>query len=101
MARLAVLTRHVRSVNFTGLSRASSVAQTLMKQRRPQSRPGKAHSESTPGSDSRRAASPADHLGGALTSGEAVNPSPPQPPRRSTYFEAVAVYERGLEALQR
>jgi tetratricopeptide (TPR) repeat protein len=32
-------------------------------------------------------------------------PAPPRPPaapqRRSTYFEAVAVYERGLEALQR
>src|SRR5262249_25533048 len=27
--------------------------------------------------------------------------SPPPPPRRSTYFEAVAVYERGLEALPR
>jgi tetratricopeptide (TPR) repeat protein len=27
--------------------------------------------------------------------------TPPAPQRRSTYFEAVAVYERGLEALQR
>jgi tetratricopeptide (TPR) repeat protein len=27
--------------------------------------------------------------------------TPPVPQRRSTYFEAVAVYERGLEALQR
>jgi tetratricopeptide (TPR) repeat protein len=27
--------------------------------------------------------------------------SPAGPPRRSTYFEAVALYERGLEALQR
>jgi tetratricopeptide (TPR) repeat protein len=26
---------------------------------------------------------------------------PPAPPRRSTYFEAVALYERGLEAVQR
>ena len=37
---------------------------------------------------------------------EAAEPPPPPPPapappRRSTYFEAVAVYERGLEALQR
>jgi tetratricopeptide (TPR) repeat protein len=39
---------------------------------------------------------------------EATEPSPlpppspaPAPPRRTTYFEAVAVYERGLEALQR
>ena len=28
-------------------------------------------------------------------------PRPAAPQRRSTYFEAVAVYERGLEALQR
>jgi tetratricopeptide (TPR) repeat protein len=27
--------------------------------------------------------------------------SPPTPQRRSTYFEAVAIYEKGLEALQR
>lgn len=37
--------------------------------------------------------------------GRAAQPPPPpmpQPPvRRSTYVEAVAVYERGLEALQR
>jgi tetratricopeptide (TPR) repeat protein len=32
----------------------------------------------------------------------AVQPlPPPSPSRRSTYFEAVAVYERGIEALQR
>src|ERR1700693_1328348 len=32
----------------------------------------------------------------------AAPPAAPAPPvRRSTYFEAVAVYERGLEALQR
>src|SRR5262245_47080434 len=28
-------------------------------------------------------------------------PVPSQPPRRSTYIEAVALYERGLEAIQR
>jgi tetratricopeptide (TPR) repeat protein len=28
-------------------------------------------------------------------------PEPPAPQRRSTYFEAVALYERGVEALQR
>lgn len=31
----------------------------------------------------------------------AAPPPPAPPPRRSTYFEAVALYERGLEALQR
>ena len=30
-----------------------------------------------------------------------TSPSPPGPPKRSTYIEAVALYERGLEALQR
>ena len=32
---------------------------------------------------------------------QAAAPSPPQPHRRATYVEAVALYERGLEALQR
>jgi tetratricopeptide (TPR) repeat protein len=32
---------------------------------------------------------------------ESRSSSPAAPPRRSTYFEAVALYERGLEALQR
>src|SRR5471030_2284591 len=31
----------------------------------------------------------------------ATTSEPPAPQRRSTYFEAVAIYERGLEALQR
>ena len=35
-----------------------------------------------------------------MSAGAAEPPQPP-PARRSTYFEAVAVYERGLEALQR
>jgi len=36
----------------------------------------------------------------AAASASASSPSA-APPRRSTYFEAVALYERGLEALQR
>jgi tetratricopeptide (TPR) repeat protein len=56
-----------------------------MKQRRPQSRLGKAQPSSS-------AASPSS------ASDEPISQKPPQ--RRSTYFEAVAVYERGLEALQ-
>jgi tetratricopeptide (TPR) repeat protein len=55
-----------------------------MKQRRPQPRSGKAQ-QSTPAQASSSAAEP-------------VSRGLPQ--RRSTYFEAVAVYERGLEALQ-
>ena len=58
-----------------------------MKQRRPQSRSGKAQPQSTPG-----------HSTASPSSGEPTSAGAPQ--RRSTYFEAVAVYERGLEALQ-
>jgi tetratricopeptide (TPR) repeat protein len=41
--------------------------------------------------------------GGALPSPQraAPAPTPAAPQRRSTYFEAVAIYERGLEALQK
>jgi len=62
-----------------------------MKQRRPQPRSGKAHPQSTPTTDSISASSP---------TGEKLGPSSAASQRRSTYFEAVAVYERGLEALQ-
>ncbi len=57
-----------------------------MKQRRPQPRSGKAQPQSTP---AHQASSSADG-----TISQAL------PQRRSTYFEAVAVYEQGLEALQ-
>ena len=62
-----------------------------MKQRRPQPRSGKAQPQSNPTTDSISASSP---------TGEKLGPSSAAPQRRSTYFEAVAVYERGLEALQ-
>src|SRR5262245_29760718 len=40
--------------------------------------------------------------GAAAVQPQAVHPTPPATPaRRSTYFEAVALYERGLESLQR
>jgi tetratricopeptide (TPR) repeat protein len=56
-----------------------------MKQRRPQPRAGKPQPQSTP----------------ALQAPSSDRPGSQAPPqRRSTYFEAVAVYERGLEALQ-
>src|SRR5204863_2146559 len=65
----------------------------MAKQRRPAPRSTKARSH-PPSARTARAV-------------EATEPSPPPPPspapappRRSTYFEAVAVYERGLEALQ-
>jgi tetratricopeptide (TPR) repeat protein len=69
-----------------------------MKQRRPQPRPGKAPLEPAPASNPRRLATASDHPEAALP---AVDPIRDAPQRRSTYFEAVAVYERGLEALQR
>jgi tetratricopeptide (TPR) repeat protein len=58
-----------------------------MKQRRPQPRSGKAQHQSNPAQPT------------SLSSGE-ESLHGPSSPRRSTYFEAVAVYERGLEALQ-
>lgn len=71
-----------------------------MTKRRPQPK-SKAHSSSTAGSDRGGA-------GGQARSGrpqpQPAAPFPPpssSPPRRTTYFEAVALYERGLEALQR
>ena len=71
-----------------------------MKQRRPPSRPGKNHPEQPPDSDARRVTSASSPAGPELNPGNRPT-SPPPPPRRSTYFEAVGVYEQGLEALQR
>ena len=66
----------------------------MAKQRRPPPKPTK----QTPQSPSGRPARAAESTRAAAV------PAPPQQtsaPRRSTYFEAVALYERGLEALQR
>src|SRR6266705_7224588 len=67
----------------------------MAKQRRPAPRSTKA-----------RAHPPSARTAREAEAAEAAAPAPPPPPpsapqRRSTYFEAVAVYERGLEALQR
>jgi tetratricopeptide (TPR) repeat protein len=66
----------------------------MAKQRRPQPPPVKVPPQESP------VVRP-----GAAIEPPASNPpqpmTPPVPQRRSTYFEAVAVYERGLEALQR
>jgi tetratricopeptide (TPR) repeat protein len=66
----------------------------MAKQRRPQPKPTKAqaspsasHHPSPPSGDSAHPASPSDPASG--------------PERRSTYYEAVAIYERGLATLQR
>src|SRR4029077_12123965 len=64
-------------------------------QRRPPPRPGKPDHEPA----ASRAPRPADPSSIVRPVAQPAQPSGPQ--RRSTYFEAVAVYERGLEALQR
>jgi len=68
----------------------------MAKQRRPPPKPIKV--QPTPSSSapaSRRA------QGDPRPRAGAAPPVPSAPPRRSTYFEAVALYERGLETLQR
>src|SRR5262245_12969570 len=64
----------------------------MAKQPKPQSRSPKASAESA------SVRPPADRPG---RSAQPASGSPTTTPRRSTYFEAVALYERGLEALQR
>lgn len=64
----------------------------MVKHRRPQPRPAKAHAHDP----AARSARTPD------TAPDPARPTPTATPqRRSTYFEAVALYERGLEALQR
>jgi tetratricopeptide (TPR) repeat protein len=66
----------------------------MSKQRRLPSRPTRSSAQS--GSSAARAdVAPIAH------SRPASNNPPPSTPRRETYFEAVAVYERAVEALQR
>jgi len=66
----------------------------MAKHRRPQPRSTKAQ----PPAQAGRVARPEP---GGPAAGQPISSVPSGPPRRSTYFEAVAVYERGLEALQR
>jgi tetratricopeptide (TPR) repeat protein len=70
----------------------------MPKQRRPQLRPTKGHNPAS-----------APRVGRAAQAADSAAPPPPPKPsapppgpeRRETYFEAVAIYERGLAALQR
>jgi tetratricopeptide (TPR) repeat protein len=70
----------------------------MAKQRRPQSKQAKSpaigSSPGGPGSVTGEPQAPPAQPQGP-------SPAPPAPPKRSTYIEAVALYERGLEALQR
>ena len=68
----------------------------MAKQRRPPHKPTKGHVPSSP------SVQPARPVRGAAPPRPGSAPAPPPAPqRRTTYFEAVALYERGLEALQR
>ena len=68
----------------------------MAKQRRPPPKPTKAQAPSS------SSAQPGRSLHGTAPPRPRSAPAaPPAPQRRSTYFEAVALYERGLEALQR
>jgi len=65
----------------------------MAKQPRPQLRPTKNSAESSSARSGRKP--------GPETAQPADSPTAPGAQRRSTYFEAVALYERGVESLQR
>src|SRR6185436_8304806 len=70
-------------------------------------RPAPRSTKATPQSPAARTGRPADGLqaqrpeAAPAPAPPTSPPAPPGPQRRSTYFEAVALYEQGLEALQR
>jgi tetratricopeptide (TPR) repeat protein len=67
----------------------------MAKQRRPPPKSTKAQAPSP------SSAQPGRTQGAAPPRRGSASAAPPAPQRRSTYFEAVALYERGLETLQR
>jgi len=73
----------------------------MAKQRRPASKPTKSSEQTSSVRTSRPAEVAAPVQAPAATSAAPANVDPAPPRRRETYFEAVALYERGLEALQR
>ena len=72
----------------------------MAKPRRPQPKSSKAHATS-PSARPARPESSGRGVGGRGRGDPTRRASQAAPERRSTYFEAVALYERGLEALQR
>src|SRR5262245_64251292 len=66
----------------------------MAKQLRPQPRPTKNSTESSSARSGRKP-------GPETVQPAESAPAAPGPQRRSTYFEAVALYERGVESLQR
>jgi tetratricopeptide (TPR) repeat protein len=87
------------SVNFTRLSSADDrvrAAFMAKQQRRPPPRSTKTAAQPSSARQARAAES-----GDGPPPHRPATPPAPAPQRRSTYFEAVAIYERGVEALQR
>lgn len=74
---------------------ASPLQTVMVKQRRTSSRPARPTEQSNTTQQFRPAEPP------PAARASVTPPQPSTPPRRSTSFEAVAIYERGLEALQR
>lgn len=91
MSRSVKVTSHFRRNSRSAIPPASWTA--MAKQRRPQSKPTR--SPAAPQPRSFQAATDVPAHGAAESTGSR------QPQRRSTYVEAVALYERGVEALQR
>jgi outer membrane protein assembly factor BamD (BamD/ComL family) len=73
----------------------------MAKQRRPASKPTKSPDQSSSVRSPRPIESPIPQTAPAATSTAPARDQPTPPKRRENYFEAVALYERGLEALQR
>jgi tetratricopeptide (TPR) repeat protein len=73
----------------------------MAKQRRPAQKSTKLPDQATADRVSRTAEVSPSLRPSAPLPGPPTAPEPSGPQRRSTYFEAVALYERGLEALQR
>lgn len=73
----------------------------MAKQRRPAPKSTKAPATPSAGRTARPAEAEAPARPAAPSSAVATTAEPPAPQRRPTYSEAVALYERGLEALQK
>ena len=97
------MTDLIRSCYLTG--RSSDVfrvrAAFMAKQRRLASKPTKAPPQSSSARTPRAVEAAGQPRPAAVTATAAATPEPGTAHRRSTYAEAVALYERGLEALQR
>jgi tetratricopeptide (TPR) repeat protein len=94
------LTGLMRSVTLPAF-RALTIAVRATFMAKQQRRPPPRSTKPTLQPSSVRSARTAEAGGSGPSSRPAPPPTTPAPTRRSTYFEAVAIYERGLEALQK